>query len=61
MSSDVVSRVIFDNANQTSSDFATGTTSGTVLSVTMVPEPSSASLLTFALSGLLALRRRRNA
>lgn len=26
-----------------------------------VPEPSSASLLTFALSGLLALRRRRNA
>jgi len=61
MSSDVVSRVIFDNANQTSSDFATGTTSGTVLSVTMVPEPSSASLLTFALSGLFALRRRRNA
>jgi hypothetical protein len=61
MSSDVVSRVIFDNANQTSSDFATGTTSGTVLSVTMVPEPSSASLLTFALSGLLALRRRRQA
>jgi len=59
MSSDVVSRVIFDNANQTSSDFATGTTSGTVLSVTMVPEPSSASLLTFALSGLLALRRRK--
>ena len=61
MSSDVVSRVIFDNANQTSSAFATGTTSGTVLSVTMVPEPSSASLLTFALSGLFALRRRRNA
>jgi hypothetical protein len=59
MSSDVVSRVIFDNANQTSSAFATGTTSGTVLSVTMVPEPSSASLLTFALSGLLALRRRQ--
>jgi len=27
----------------------------------LVPEPSSASLLTFALSGLLALRRRRNA
>ena len=27
---------------------------------TAIPEPSSASLLTFALSGLLALRRRRN-
>ena len=27
----------------------------------LVPEPSSASLLTFALSGLFALRRRRNA
>ena len=27
----------------------------------IIPEPSSASLLTFALSGLLALRRRRNA
>lgn len=27
----------------------------------LVPEPSSASLLTFALTGLLALRRRRNA
>jgi fibronectin-binding autotransporter adhesin len=59
LSSDVASRVIFDNANQTSSAFDTGTTSGTVLSVTMVPEPSSASLLTFALSGLLALRRRK--
>ncbi|MBM4455909.1 MAG: PEP-CTERM sorting domain-containing protein, partial [Verrucomicrobia bacterium] len=47
------------NANQTGSAFATGTTDGTVLSVTMVPEPSSASLLIFALSGLLALRRRR--
>jgi len=53
--------VLFSNTNQTNSAFDTGTTSGTVLSVTMVPEPSSASLLTFALSGLLALRRRRKA
>jgi len=59
MSSDVVNRVLFSNANQTNSEFATGTTNGTVLSVTMVPEPSSASLLIFALSGLLARRRRR--
>ena len=59
LSADVASHVVFDNANQTSSAFATGTTNGTVLSVTMVPEPSSASLLTFALSGLLALRRRK--
>ena len=61
LSSDVASRVQFGNTNQTNSAFDTGTTSGTVLSVTMVPEPSSASLLTFALSGLLALRRRRKA
>ena len=61
LSGDVANHVVFDNVNQTSSAFATGTTNGTVLSVTMVPEPSSASLLTFALSGLLALRRRRKA
>ena len=59
LSSDVANRVQFGNTNQTNSAFDTGTTSGTVLSVTMVPEPSSASLLTFALSGLLALRRRK--
>ena len=59
LSSDVAYRVQFGNTNQTNSAFDTGTTSGTVLSVTMVPEPSSASLLTFALSGLLALRRRK--
>lgn len=59
MSSDVASRVALGNTNQSNSNFDTGTTSGTVLSVTMVPEPSSASLLTFALSGLLALRRRK--
>ena len=54
-------RFTFGTSAQTNSNFETGTASGSILSVTMVPEPSSASLLTFALSGLLALRRRRKA
>ena len=57
----VTDQVVFTNANQTSSAFDTGTTSGTVLSVTMVPEPSSASLMVFGSAALLALRRRKAA
>ena len=59
LSSDVASRVQFGNTNQTSSAFDTGTTSGTVLSVTMVPEPSTTSLLGLTLTGAMTLRRRR--
>ncbi|NBT90674.1 MAG: hypothetical protein EBT50_07590, partial [Verrucomicrobia bacterium] len=55
LSPDAADRVIFGNTNQTNSSFDTGTTSGTVLSVTMVPEPSTTSLLGLTLTGAMTL------
>ncbi len=59
LSADISSHTVFGNTNQSNSAFDTGTTSGTVLSVTMVPEPSTASLLTLSIIGAMTLRRRR--
>jgi hypothetical protein len=62
MSSDVASRIILSNVNQSGADFTTGTVNGTVLGVMAVPEPSSGSLLLAGIASLLVLRRfRKNA
>ena len=62
MSSDVASRIILSNVNQSGADFTTGTVNGTVLGVMAVPEPSSGSLLLAGIGSLLFLRRfRKNA
>ena len=59
MSSDVASRIILSNVNQSGADFTTGTVNGTVLGVMAVPEPSSGSLLIAGIGSLLVLRRFR--
>ena len=62
MSSDVASRIILSNVNQSDANFTTGTVNGTVLGVMAVPEPSSGSLLLAGIASLLVLRRfRKNA
>jgi hypothetical protein len=62
MSSDVASRIILTNVNQSDANFTTGTVNGTVLGVMAVPEPSSGSLLLAGIASLLILRRfRKNA
>jgi hypothetical protein len=59
MSSDVASRIILSNVNQSNANFTTGTVNGTVLGVMAVPEPSSGSLLLAGIGSLIVLRRFR--
>ena len=61
LNSDIAAKTTLSDTAVTSAGFTTGTVSGTLLTFTAVPEPSTGALLAFGLGGLVAVRAfRRN-
>ncbi len=56
LNSDIAAKTTLSDTAVTSAGFTTGTVSGTLLTFTAVPEPSTGSLLAFGLGGLVLTR-----